>query len=194
MSLPWVHIALIVPAAHTRIFDSEYQHELYDAFHTGKMSRWAHALCTPLINVGLLALAAQAGIAATLVAIGFYLAVDRRLAFAMVPVLALAVVLAHALIAILGGHALDGTVAFIVIATLAQTWSHALEPLPPAWSGSHRRMSVGDFLRSSSVSRRIGFIAMVLFFYPLLELWAAPRIWPIQMADLFTRPQPQRPA
>src|SRR5438105_4980590 len=37
--------ALIVPSAHTRVFDAKFQLEVYEVFHTHGGTRWVHLLC-----------------------------------------------------------------------------------------------------------------------------------------------------
>src|SRR2546427_10327374 len=49
--------ALIVPEAHTRIFDADFQLEVYEVFHTRRTTRWMHVICTMIVNVSLLAAA-----------------------------------------------------------------------------------------------------------------------------------------
>ena len=188
---PWLYLALIVPAAHTRVFDQQFQLEVYEVFHTRPAARWGHLLCTPLINVGLLALASQLewqlDAVAACVALGCYVAVHGALGIAMAPLLALAVLAARLLVEALGAQAFGGTIALVVAATAIQTWTHAAEPVPPPWSGSYRWTSLREFLHWSSLLERVGLAMMLVVFFPILELWAAPRVWPIQIMHLLMR-------
>src|SRR5690242_90146 len=53
------HALFIVPQAHVR-FDAAFQGEMYELFHRRPLARYGHLICTPLINVALLALLALA--------------------------------------------------------------------------------------------------------------------------------------
>ena len=142
----WLYDALIVPASHTQVFDGEFQIEMYEVFHTRSVARWGHAICTPIANVGLLALAAElpwlhrapgalfaldGAALAALIALAFYVGVHGAVALGMAPVLALAVLAAHALGDLLGAHAVTGALAVAISAAFVQTLTHIHEPVPP---------------------------------------------------------------
>ena len=196
----WLHRALIVPAAHTRVLDRELQAELYEVFHTRPVARWGHALCTPVVNVALLALAAHfpgleaerpgalfaldGAVIAGLVTLLGYVIAQGAVALAMAPVLAVAVLLAQ----LLAGALSPPWLALVVyLAALAQTLTHAPEPVPPPWSGSYGWLEASEFLRRTSWLRLLGFGAVTATIYTLLELWASPRIWPLQLAHFAMR-------
>ena len=69
----------------------------------------------------------------------------------------------------------------------AQALSHASEPIPPPWTGSHRFMSLGEWLRSAPLARIIALALLSPTVFPLLEIWAAPRVWVLQALHLMMR-------
>jgi hypothetical protein len=194
-----IQVAFIVPAAHTAVLDGTKQAELYEVFHTRPLARWGHALFTPIANVALLALASQVtievasgegsvaiqgSIAAAVITLLFYLAVHGVWAIAMAIPLGLALVAAHGLAGLLGESAALGSLAIALGAALCQTFTHLPEPVPPPWSGRYAFVPVREMISKW----RIGELALLalasLVVYPVLELWAAPRIWPVQMLQV----------
>src|SRR5947207_11382779 len=117
--------ALIVPEAHTRVFDADFQREVYEVFHTRRTTRWMHILCTVIVNVSLLAAASaisfpalhssgwhlDGAVLSAAIAFAAYFAAYGAWAFATTPVLLAAVGLAHVLARTLGTsvvpHALE---------------------------------------------------------------------------------------
>jgi hypothetical protein len=112
-----VYEALIVPGAHTRVFDSAFQLELYEVFHTTTITRVGHLLCTLIANVSLLALATavpfvpsvhpgwltlDGAVLAALITLAAYVAIHGKWAIVMAPRLAVSVALAQMLAASLG--------------------------------------------------------------------------------------------
>lgn len=193
---------LIVPEAHTRVFDARFQFEVYEVFHTHPVTRWGHLLCTPIVNISLLALATalpfthaarfgwltfDSAAVAALITLALYAGVQGAWAIAMTPVLAIAVGLAHMLAAALGPRLVPGAVAIALAAVFVQTWSHAFEPVPPPWSGSYRWITLREFVVRTTRLRLAVLSLVALLVFPVLELWAAPRIWPVQLAQLMMR-------
>lgn len=197
-----VHDALIVPAAHTRVLDSELQSELYEVFHTGPVARWGHAICTPITNTALLALAGEltielatgsghatvpGGVAAAIVALAFYLAVHGAWALAMAPLLGIALLAAGGLRALAGDDVVVVACAIAAVSTVVQTLSHALEPVPPPWAPGRAFAPPAVVLPRIPWWRALGLVAAAVLVYPVLELWAAPRVWPLQVAHALGR-------
>jgi hypothetical protein len=183
--------ALIVPSAHTRVFDSEFQHEVYEVFHTRAATRWIHRLCTPIANISLLATATalpfasfDGAILAAIIALLGYLAVHGAWALAMIPVLAFAVAAAHILAGALGPWVVTGGLSIAFYAAFIQTLSHAFEPVPPPWSGSYGWITLKEFLLRTPPLKLVVLSAVAVLIFPVLEFWAAPRIWPVQIIQL----------
>ena len=179
------HALLIVPQAHVR-FERTFQAEMYELFHRRPLARYGHLLVTPVINIALLAALTAVAPAAGLVgaaAIALWsLHVDRVAGVIMLPILAAA----------LAAHALAGPSPLVWLAIVwaggfAQAMSHASEPIPPPWTGSHRFMSLGPWLRSAPATRIIALALLSPTVFPLLEIWAAPRVWVLQVLHLMMR-------
>jgi hypothetical protein len=175
---------LIVPASHVRIFDRGFQIEMYALFHRRWISRVGHAVCTPVVIVGLLAFATKAhplaGVGAALLLFASYLRFDVRIAAILALPLGLALFAARSLAA----HSF-GTIAAVTYGAAAlQALSHGAEPLPPPWSKGFRPM--GAVLREAGVAKIVS-LALLTFVYFFLELWASPRVWPIQVHSLLVR-------
>ena len=191
--------ALIVPGAHTRVFDSGFQLELYEVFHTTTITRVGHLLCTLIANISLLALATavpfipsiqlgwltlDGAVLAAAITLAAYLAVHGKWTLVLAPVLAVSVALAHMLGAALGPRLVPGAFAIAYAAAFVQTLSHAFEPVPPPWSGSYRWITLKEFLARTPRFKVVALSAVSILVFPVLELWASPRIWPVQVAQL----------
>jgi hypothetical protein len=175
---------LIVPASHVRIFDRSFQIEMYALFHRRWLSRLGHAVCTPVVIVGLLALAnkvhALAGVGAALLLFAMYLRFDVRIAAILALPLGLALLAARWL-----AEQPVATIAAVTYGAAAlQALSHGAEPLPPPWSTGFR--PAGAVLRQASIAKIVS-LALLTFVYFFLELWASPRVWPIQVHSLLVR-------
>ncbi len=187
--------ALIVPEAHTRVFDADFQLEVYEVFHTRRTTRWMHILCTVIVNVSLLAAASAIPIpwlrnsawnvdgAVLGAAIAFlgYFAVHGAWAVATAPVLLIAIGLAHILAAILGASVVSHALGIAFAAAFVQAFSHGFEPVPPPWSGGYHWISIREFLFRTPKIRILRLTMASFLIYPLLEMWASPRIWPVQV-------------
>jgi hypothetical protein len=179
------HALLIVPQAHVR-FDRTFQAEMYELFHRRPLARYGHLLVTPVINIALLAALASAAPAAGLVgaaAIALWsLHVDRVAGVIMLPILAAALA-AHTLV----GPSVLVWLAIVWAGGVVQAMSHASEPIPPPWTGSHRFMSLGPWLRSAPATHILALALLSPTVFPLLEIWAAPRVWVLQVLHLMMR-------
>ncbi len=181
--------ALIVPSAHTRVFDATFQLDVYEVFHTHPITRWAHLVCTPIVNISLLAAATvlpHGAPLAALIALSLYCLVQGWGALLMIPVLAVSVGFAYPLAAFLGGS-VPTAFAIAYAAAFAQTLSHGFEPVPPPWSGSYRFITLKEFLFRTPPLKLAGLVFASALIFPVLEFWASPRIWPVQIVHLMMR-------
>lgn len=205
------HALFIVPQAHVR-FDRRFQTEMYELFHVRPLARWGHLICTPIIVVALLAALAALGPifphgsvttsglvfadgallvdgallgALAIIAWSFY--VDRIAAIVMIPLAIAAALGARELAAALGDHALIGSLAIAYAGGLLQAISHASEPIPPPWTGSHAFVPLGTFLRTAPPSRMLGLALLSPTVFTLLEVWASPRVWVLEVLHLMMR-------
>lgn len=192
---------LIVPGAHTRVFDADFQLEVYEVFHTHPLTRWGHLICTPIVNIALLAAASRlpmpslhfagwlidgAVVAAGITMVGYF-AVHGAWAAFMIPVLFAAIAFERWLAALYGPWTLQGSLEIAALAAFVQTFSHSFEPIPPPWSGTYGWISLRKFiLRTPLVKLACATFAFIAV-YPWLEFWASPRIWPVQMTHLMMR-------
>jgi hypothetical protein len=160
---------------------------MYELFHRRPVARVGHLLCTPLINVALLgalgaALPYGALIGAAAIVL-WSLYVDRAAGLIMAPIAVAAALIAQALV---GTH---------VIIALGAAWlggflqaiSHAAEPIPPPWTGSHAFMPLRAWLRTAPLSRIVALALLAPSVFPLLEVWAAPRVWVLQVLHVMMR-------
>src|SRR5262249_34217556 len=134
--------ALIVPAVHHRVLDDGFQREMYELFHRKALCRAGHAVCTPIIMLGLFLLGASigrapidAGLALGVVLAAWYLASDRVVGGIMVGLIVALQIAARVLAGALGPSARVAALGIVVAGTLLQTWSHAIEDVPPPLSG-----------------------------------------------------------
>lgn len=174
---------LIVPDAHVRVLNVPFQVEMYALFHRHWGSRIGHAVCTPVVMVALFGLLApyrlELPTAALLLVL--YLVFDRWVGLILIGPLAAAVFAGRAL-----SHATTPAVLAMVMlgAAALQATSHAFEPIPPPWTPGFRSLST--FLRTASLRNIVGLsLLSVLYFF--LELWATPRVWPLQVHGLLLR-------
>jgi cation/acetate symporter len=147
---------VIVPQAHVR-FDPLFQTEMYELFHRRALARLGHLVCTPLINIALLAALALAlphgaFIGAAAIAL-WSLYVDRAAGAIMIPIAFAAALVASAIAPQLGAHGLVLALGAAWAGALLQALSHAVEPIPPPWTGSHAFMPLGAWLKSAPPSR-----------------------------------------
>ena len=161
-----------------------FQTEMYELFHRRAPARLVHLICTPLINVALLAVLAAlipggAFVGAAAIVL-WSLYVDRIAGVIVVPLVLVAAFGAGELAATLGNHAIPGALIAAWAGGFLQAISHASEPIPPPWTGGHRFMPLGEWLRTAPGARIaiLGLLSPTVF--PMLEVWAAPRVWVLQ--------------
>lgn len=184
------HAVFIVPHAHVR-FDRMFQTEMYELFHRRAPARLAHVICTPLINVALLAVLAAlipggAFLGAAAIVL-WSLYVDRLAGLIVVPLAIVAAFGAREVAATLGEHVIPGALIAAWAGGFLQAISHASEPIPPPWTGGHRFMPLGEWLRTARITRIaiLGLLSPTVF--PMLEVWAAPRVWVLQALHIMMR-------
>ena len=185
-----MHALLIVPHAHVR-FDPLFQTEMYELFHRRALARLGHLVCTPLINIALLAALALAlphgaFIGAAAIAL-WSLYVDRAAGAVMIPIAFAAALVGSAIAPQLGSHGLVLALGAAWAGALLQALSHATEPIPPPWTGSHAFMPLGTWLRAAPASRIALLFLLSPTVFPLLEAWAAPRVWVLQVLHALMR-------
>jgi hypothetical protein len=189
-SVRLAHALFIVPTAHVR-FDRTFQAEMYELFHLRAPARLGHLIFTPLINIALLAvlgaLVPGGEIVGAAAIVAWSLYVDRIAGLLVVPLALAAVVGSHELASLLGAHVLAGGLGIAFAGGFAQAASHAPEPIPPPWTGSHRFMPLGPWLRSTPPARVAILFLLTPTVFPLLEVWAAPRVWVLQVMHLMMR-------
>jgi len=180
----WLTIA---PAAHYRLLDTSFQMNLYRLFHGRALSRVAHAVCTPIVTLFMLAALGHATVggvplswpfALLVAAYGF--AFGAAVGVALAPVVALLTVGAGV---VARDASLPLAVAGMFLFAALQAWSHALEPVPPPLSGEAGFVPVGQWWRTSSVARRAAAVAMSASVFALLELIASPKVLACQVLD-----------
>lgn len=196
----WLDHILIVPGAHVRIGDFDFQAEMYEEFHRHWGSRILHMLCTPLVLVGAmlvltaipfeiaagpdLHVAAGSVILATGLA-AYFVGLDAFVGVVAIPIvaalLALSVVLAQAL----GDHAVHVGALVTFLAAVVQAGSHLFEPLPPPWSGATPR-PLRAVLREAT-PRLVAGLGMLVLVSFVLEWWASFRVLGLQINFVLMR-------
>ncbi len=186
---------LIVPAAHTRITDVAFQLEMYELFHRSLGSRLGHMLGTPAILLGAMTLMQRAPqsiglvLAFALVALmalwgGF---IDRAVGVATAALGGGLVLASAAMANALGPQATTVALGLVLGGTGVQTFSHMFEPVPPPQSGSGEFVPVGRWVRAVTVRELARSFVLTFGVFYWLELWATPRIWPVQILHLMMR-------
>jgi uncharacterized membrane protein YGL010W len=181
---------LIVPAAHSEVFATRFQLDMYELFHRTWGARLGHMIGTPATLLGafvLLALLTSLPWPALLVLAviaAFGLAVDK-LATAIVMVFGAGLVaLADLLVVSVGPSSWMLGLALIVGGCLIQTLSHLFEDIPPPHSGEPRFVPPIEWLRGVGVRETLRSAALTVGVFYWLELWATLRIWPLQILHL----------
>lgn len=185
-----VRYLTIVPQAHYAVFDADLQMTLYALFHTNRISRLTHAVCTPIVCCAALAALAQVRLPSPLLSlalpVGALLGAHGYLYGRRIGALATVVVammtLAASLYAAAGiPHALALSVGGMLLAGALQTWSHAFEPVPPPLSGQRDFLSLGVWRSQASIGRKLATAALATTAFIALELLASFRILPCQL-------------
>jgi uncharacterized membrane protein YGL010W len=189
----------IVPEAHIKLSDFQFQIEIYDVFHRRWGSRIGHMLCTPLVMTAIFALFGLVPIAllnamqrdapfapglalpAALILLGWYISIDRWAGLAMIPFIGLALVAAAWFNRFSGEHALRNDLIVIYVGSFLQMLSHAFEDIPPPLSGSYRWAPFSAWVRRADWSSLLGLSLASATVYTALECWASTRVWLFQM-------------
>ena len=204
----WWAIATVTPSTNVTVLNLRYQAYLNLVFHRTRLAKVGHAVCMPLIVAAMLAACCALPLGALPVALGLatwwgWWAVKERdavWAVAGVVLVAMLYVAANAAYThrpqtIAGFALLAQPLAWVVLASLLQAASHALEPLPPRVTRSNRWLPVREYLlggpgrRNSAgvVVRRTGHLTAQVLFGTLDELVAAPRLLPVLLLDALWR-------
>lgn len=184
----------IVPRAHYAVLDADLQMTLYQVFHTHRISRIGHAVCTPIVCFSALAALAQVRLPlpldaphlslalpfAVLLAANGYL-YGRRIGGLTTAVVALMALAATFFAAAGIPHALALSVGGMLLAGALQTWSHAFEPVPPPLSGQRDFASLGVWWSQASSGRKLAAAALATTAFIALEVLASFRILPCQL-------------
>lgn len=183
----------VLPCAHVRFADFEWQYAVYDVFHTRRPSQVTHALgmapntMTWLMLASLLPLGrVDGGAVAALVLAALYARYDRAVGLVLAPVLAAMWLGGQHILAAWGPHAAARTLALAAGLAVFQASGHVFEPVPPPWSGTNRFARWRDWLRTASLARIVTLSVM----FPVgvvLEYWAAPRLLPVQAMMVLVR-------
>ncbi|UQA61128.1 hypothetical protein [Polyangium aurulentum] len=189
-----VRYMTIIPAAHVRAWDLPLQRRLYALFHTTNVSRILHSICTPIIVwfmlvalsyvplpfVGELGAAPQLSLLAVATFAAYAFAHDVLAGALLLPVQAGLWITASEFAARSGPEGLGIAVAGMLIASAVQTFSHFWEPVPPPLSGDEHFLPFVTFWRTASPMRKLLALFLGSTVYVLLELIAAPRVFPCQ--------------
>jgi uncharacterized membrane protein YGL010W len=189
-----VRYLTIVPKAHYAVLDADLQMTLYELFHTNRISRVGHAVCTPIVCFSALAALAQVGLPAPLDAPHLSLALPlaallaangylhgRRIGVLTTVIVAM-MTLAATLFAAAGvPHALALSVGGMLLAGALQTWSHSFEPVPPPLSGQREFLPFGVWWSQASPGRKLAAAALAATAFIALELLASFRVLPCQL-------------
>src|SRR5207249_2179635 len=78
-------------------------------------------------------------------------------------------------------HSLALSLAAALAFAALQTWSHALEPVPPPLSGADGFLPVGEWWLRAGLRRKLATALLSATSFVLLELIASPKILPCQV-------------
>ncbi|APR78220.1 Hypothetical protein A7982_03567 [Minicystis rosea] len=186
----------IIPAAHYRIFDHAYQHEMYELFHRESACRIGHMICTPTIMLGVFVSLRPIGVwgapvdAALLLAmilLGLYARMDRWVGLVMMGPVGLVYLGARWLDGALGARAAAVAMGLIIGGMVLQTLSHIAEDIPPPTSGEPGWVPLSAWARAAGPVRFLTSACLFAFVFTFLELWATPRVWSLQGLHVLMR-------
>lgn len=191
----WLEHLLIVPAAHVRVGDFEFQAATYEEFHRHWGTRVLHMVCTPMVLIGALVLlnALPLGISlgevpmhvplgGVVLAAGlaaYFVGLDALVGLIAIPVVALLLVASIALSHALGDHALLVGAVMSAGGAVVQAASHLFEDVPPPWSGPRPR-PLRLVLRDATPRLLLGLGMLTLVSFAL-EWWASFRVLGMQL-------------
>lgn len=198
----WLTRYLIVPGAHVRIGDFEYQAELYEVFHQTWPSRLGHMVCTPVVLLGALLcldavplfIAGGGGLDGTPVCgvvlagglAAYFFGLDAIVGLVSTPVVALLLAASVLLSRSLGEDTLLTGVVLMTMGAILQAASHAFEDLPPPWGSPRGWRPMSAMLREASPRTLAAFGVLILVSFAL-EWWASFRILGLQLNFLLMR-------
>lgn len=191
----WLEHLLIVPGAHVRLGDFEFQASTYEEFHRHGATRVLHMLCTPTVLVGALVLlnALPLGISlgdvpmhvplgGVVLAAGlaaYFVGLDALVGLVAIPVVSGLLALSIALSHVLGDRAVLVGALMTCGGAIVQASSHLFEDVPPPWSGrAPRPLSV--VLAEATPRLLLGLAVLTLVSF-VLEWWASFRVLGLQL-------------
>src|SRR5205823_3295088 len=77
--------------------------------------------------------------------------------------------------------------ALLIGGCVIQTFSHMFEEVPPPQSGSAEFVPFGRWIRAVGAREIVRSTVLTFGVFIWLELWATPRIWPLQLLHLLMR-------
>jgi uncharacterized membrane protein YGL010W len=191
----------IVPEAHFKLSDFQFQVEMYGVFHQRWGSRIGHMLCTPLVMTGIFALlglvpipSLNAFLATAPVAHGlaipfalllftWFISIDRLAGLMMAPFIAFTLMAAELLNQYSDEHAFRNALILVYASSFLQMLSHAFEEIPPPLSGTFRWAPFKTWVHHIAVLPLLGLVVVSATAYTILECWASPRVWLLQMIN-----------
>lgn len=187
----WLEHLLIVPGAHVRVGDFDFQAAMYERFHRHWGCRILHATCTPLVLLGALLVLGAIPLEVSQIAVpagpvvlatglaAYFVGLDALIGVVSIPVVAALLAASIAL-----GHALGDVapwvgLAMTCLAAIVQAGSHLFEDVPPPWSGPAPR-PFREVMRDAT-PRVIAGLAMLTLVSFVLEWWASFRVLGMQI-------------
>ena len=193
----WLAHLLIVPSAHVRVGDFDFQAATYEEFHRHWGTRILHMVCTPLVLLGALVLAnaiplqiaeIHVPLGGVVLATGlgaYFVGFDAVVGLVSIPVVGILLAASVALSRALGDHAAWLGLLLTVAAAMAQTGSHLFEDVPPPWSGPRPR-PLRAVMREATPRLLLGLVVLTLVSFGL-EWWASFRVLGLQLNFWMTR-------
>ncbi len=176
---------MVAPDAQIRIFDFRYQIMLFELFHRTRLTRTVHLVGTPLIVWALFLLAASlplGGPALLLLLLAWYLKLDVLVGLAAAPLLAAMWLLAERVNAVAPDRADWWGLGIVVGGATLESLSHAVEPLPPPWSGGDGFLPGQAILAAVPLRVRLWGVLAGVTIFAALELMSSPRILSVHLA------------
>lgn len=187
----WLEHLLIVPSAHVRVGDFDFQAATYEEFHQHWGTRILHMLCTPLVLLGALLLLNQipleiaqldvpvGGVVLATGLAAYFVGLDALVGVVAIPLVAALLALSVSLTHALGGSAAWIGAAMTIGAAMVQAGSHLFEDVPPPWSGAAPR-PFRAVVRDASPRLLLGLVGLTLVSFAL-EWWASFRVLGLQL-------------
>jgi uncharacterized membrane protein YGL010W len=198
----WLASYLVIPGAHVRIGDFQFQAELYDVFHLSWVSRLGHMICTPIVllgamlSLGVVPFVVAGGgpvdgipVASLVLAVGlsaYFFGLDALIGLLTTPIVIALLAASIALSRALGDHALITGVAMMAGGAVVQAGSHLFEDVPPPWGAPRTWRPLREVMREATMRKLAGLAGLTLVSF-VLEWWASFRILGLQMNFLAMR-------